>query len=274
MKYTFGASHAAASRLEAIARFFNPRAAQLIGQYVANPVRVAVDLGCGPGFTTDMLHRATRAQDTYGLDNSAEFLALARDWLPHCHFFRHDLTQIPFPITADVMYVRFVLSHLPNPVEVVRNWVTQLAVGGILVIEEVEGIDTEIEVFKRYLLTSEALVASQGTRLFVGGELADRDYHVGVLLDERAILPVPDGQAATWFLPNTLTVWRESQCVLERLGLPEIAKISNALQSLATSGEQRSHITWKMRRLVLKRAGCDGEFGDSWGQGRANPAPA
>jgi SAM-dependent methyltransferase len=254
MKYTFGTSRAAAARLEAIARFFNPLAAQLIGQYVVSPIRVAVDLGCGPGFTTAMLHRAAHAENTYGLDNSAEFLALARDWLPHCHFVQHDLTRVPFPVTADVMYVRFVLSHLPNPVEMVRNWVTQLTAGGILVIEEVEGIDTEVEVFRRYLSTSEALVASQGTRLFVGGELAGRDYHADVLHDKCAVLPVPDGQAATWFLPNTRTVWRESQCVLERLGLPEIESISKALLSLPNSGEHGSHITWRMRRLVLKRS--------------------
>jgi trans-aconitate 2-methyltransferase len=253
MKYTFGTSSEAAARLEAIARFFNPLTARLIREHVVATPGVAIDLGCGPGFTTDMLSRAAGARETYGLDRSGEFLARAGAQYPHCRFLEHDVTVIPFPVSADVMYVRFVLSHLLDPVEVVNDWITQLAVGGILVIEEVEAIDTEIDVFKRYLAGSDALVASQGARLFVGGELAGGAYDANILLDHCATLPVPDSQAAEWFLPNTQTVWRETPCVVDRLGAAGIEAISDELARLMHSGEQCSHITWHMRRLVLMR---------------------
>ena len=124
---------------------------------------------------------------------------------------------------------------------------------GILVIEEVEAIETEIEVFKSYLATNETLVASQGARLFVGRELAGNDYGVDTLLDDCAVLPVPDRQAASWFLPNTQTIWRQSGVVRDRFSLSEIEAISTELSRLAASGDDQSHTTWFMRRLVLKR---------------------
>jgi SAM-dependent methyltransferase len=252
-EYTYGTSQEAASRLGKIGEFFNPLAARLITEYVRKPPARAIDLGCGPGFTTDMLYHAARAQDTYGMDSSPEHLARAKEQYPHCHFLEHNVTHTPFPLTADVMYVRFVLSHLPDPVKVVRSWVTQLNPGGILVIEEVEAVETEVDVFRRYLDTNEALVASQGARLFVGHELASRDYGADILLDDCAILPVSDSQAASWFLPNTKTIWRQSEVVSEHLTPAEIEAIPTELAQLAGSKDEQSHITWLMRRLVLMR---------------------
>jgi trans-aconitate 2-methyltransferase len=253
MKYTFGTSIEAASRLEDIARFFNPLAASLIERYASESPKVAIDLGCGPGFSTDMLSRAGRARETIGLDDSPEFLATARDRFRHCRFIEHDVTRTPFPATADIMYVRFLLSHLPEPVELMRQWATQLRPGGVLVLDETEAVESEVDVFRRYLSASAALVASQGARLFVGAELAGKDYRARTLLDECAVWPVPDSRAATWFLPNTKTVWRSSDVVLGLLSLSEIEGISGALSDLAGSEEKDSRITWRIRRIVLKR---------------------
>lgn len=253
MKYTFGTDDRAASRLKDMAKFFNPLASQLVQQYAPMTAMVALDLGCGPGFTTDMLFHAARAEVTCGLDTSAQFIATAREQFPHCRFLEHDITRVPFPMRADVMYVRFVLSHLPRPVERVNTWVTQLTPGGILVIEEVEAVDTPVEVFNLYLSTNAAVVASQGANLFVGPLLAGGEYKADLLLDDCALLPVPDSQAASWFLPNTETFWRQSECVLERFSLPEIESISRSLKRLVASGGQSSRITWRIRRIVLRQ---------------------
>lgn len=253
MKYTFGTGNEAASRLEEISKFFNPLASALLTQYIKNSPAIAVDIGCGPGFTTDMLYHALKPREIYGLDNSPVFLAMAKSRFPHCRFIEHDITVAPFPVMGNVMYARFILSHLPKPVKVIKNWVTQLKAGGIIVIEEVEAIETEIEVFKLYLSTNEALVATQGAHLFVGQELAGKNYDAEILLDDCAILPVADNLAATWFLPNTTTTWRQSEFVQNRLSPPEIENISNALFKLANSGDKASHTVWKMRRIVLRK---------------------
>ena len=55
VEYTFGTNSAAALRLEEIGKYFNPRAADFIRQFASGVPDIAVDLGCGPGFTTNML---------------------------------------------------------------------------------------------------------------------------------------------------------------------------------------------------------------------------
>ena len=110
MRYTFGTSAEAADRLKKIARFFNPLAMDFIKRYINKPVKIAVDLGCGPGFTTHMLKQATACKEIYGFDVSDTFLELAKKQYPEYNFIRHDVTSIPFPVNADVIYARFLLS--------------------------------------------------------------------------------------------------------------------------------------------------------------------
>lgn len=252
-KYTFGTTPEAAGRLEAISRFFNPLAEKLIGEYVRSPITAAVDIGCGPGFTTDMLRRATKAKRTVGLDNSGEFLALAKNRFPECEFLVHDVTAVPFPIMASVLYVRFVLSHLKKPVERINQWITQLSPGGILVLEETEAVATEVAPFRRYLTISEKLVATQDTRLFVGSELAGGSYNAKVLLDDCAVWTVPDNEAASWFLPNARSLWPKNPRVLEFMSAGEIEELTAELARMADSTGRDSHVTWHIRRIVLRR---------------------
>ena len=257
MKYTFGTSAEAASRLEEIAKFFNPLALRFVAQYADSSPKCAVDLGCGPGFTTDMLAHATKCLNVCGLDNSPEFLAMARERFKHCVFIEHDVTEAPFPTTADITYVRFLLSHLSNPVSLVNKWLTQLTPDGVLLIEEVEGIEMEVEVFRTYLAMSEAIVASQGASLYVGSELAQGTYDAGVLCNECIKLPVPDSRAASWFLPNAQTIWETSQVVLNGLTPAEREEVRCRLSEMKEGGDRQSNITWKMRRLVLQQTPGD-----------------
>jgi trans-aconitate 2-methyltransferase len=253
MKYTFGTDEDAAHRLETIARFFNPPAAEFIREHVDGPVRAAVDLGCGPGYTTDMLSSAIDCPDVRGLDSSPAFLKMAAERLPQCTFVEHDVTRAPFPVRAEIMYVRFLLSHLRDVVDLVNLWTTQLEPGGRLLIDELEGIDTDVPVFKDYLAVNEALVASQGASLYVGSLLAAGEYGAHILLNECVELPVPNGTVATWFLPNTLTVWKEDPFVLERVLPSRREEISSEIRRIKESGDPREGNTWQMRRLVLQK---------------------
>jgi trans-aconitate 2-methyltransferase len=251
VKYTFGDGLEAAKRLKTMADFFNPLAETLVKKYLPARPKTAVDLGCGPGFTTGMLFRASGAAETFGLDNSEAFLALARDRFPRCRFRSHDVTKTPFPVKADVIYGRFLLSHLPEPVRVIRAWLAQLNPGGVLIFEETEAVETEVPCFKTYLDANAALVGSTGARLFVGEELAAGDYGTKPLLNDCAVLPVPDSLAAQWFLPNTKTIWCASEVIRARLRPEEIEAITNELDRLAISGSLDSRITWRIRRIVL-----------------------
>jgi trans-aconitate methyltransferase len=253
MKYTFGTDEAAAQRLEEIARFFNPPAVEFIRNHVDGLVGSAIDLGCGPGYSTDMLSSAIDCPDVYGLDTSSAFLKMAAEGFPRYTFFEHDVTVTPFPVQAEIMYVRFLLSHLRGVVDLANLWTTQLTAPGKLIMDELEGVDTEVPVFNEYLAVNEALVASQGGSLYVGGLLAAGVYDAEVLCNECVEIPVPNTTAATWFLPNTLTVWEEEAHIVENVAPARRSEISGEIRRIKESGDPRRGNTWKMRRLVLRK---------------------
>jgi trans-aconitate 2-methyltransferase len=252
MKYTFGTSRIAAKRLREISRFFNPLAVNLIKTYVREPVPLVLDLGCGPGFTTHMLSDAVAADRIIGTDNSPDFLRRARRRFPSFQFIEFDITRIPFPVRPNVIYARFVLSHLASPVGLVNRWVRELARGGFAFIEEVERIDTEVESFSQYLEVNDEIVKSGGANLFVGKELGEGVYEGNVLLNESVSLPVLDYDAATWFLPNVATIWKKDPCVSRFLSKREIRAVSKEFKQLIRSRKQNSRITWHMRRIVIR----------------------
>lgn len=51
----------------------------------------------------------------------------------------------------------------------------------------------------------------------MGGLLADGGYDAEVLCNECVEIQVPNHTVATWFLPNTLTVWEVEPYVLEKV---------------------------------------------------------
>jgi trans-aconitate 2-methyltransferase len=252
MRYTFGTSEKAAERLKEIANFFNPLALDFIKQFVNKPVNLALDLGCGPGFTTQMLREATACKQIYGFDLSDAFLESARQHYPDYNFIKHDVTSFPFSVHADIMYTRFVLAHLKNTVTLVDKWAEELNAGGMLFIEEVEDIFTDLDVFKEYLEANRGLIASQGAELYIGKTLGKARYKNNVVHNKSILLPVLNRQAATWFFLNTITIWEQEDYIKETYAADRRRVISAKLKKIMESKKNNSNISWKMRRIVIR----------------------
>jgi trans-aconitate 2-methyltransferase len=253
MKYTFGSSNTAAERLYEISKFFNPPAEELIKKYNSKHYKIGIDIGCGPGFTTEMLKRALGSEDVTGLDISDNFLSLAKTRCPDLKFIKHDITNPPFPVSAQTAYARFILSHMKNPVKLIDMWANELDNDGLLFVDEVEDIYTDTEVFKEYLKLNTELVASQGTDLFVGGIIAKGNYEYEVLCNETVKLPAPEYQAASWFYPNTVSIWAKDKFMKKRLNNKDRIRISEELKKIMESGKNDGNTFWIMRRIVLSK---------------------
>jgi trans-aconitate 2-methyltransferase len=253
MRYTFGTTKKAADRLGDIARVFNPMAAEFLTKHISGKIETALDLGCGPGFTTDMIYRALKCEKIYGFDNSKEMLEYAKKQFQQYSFVLHDVTNFPFPFKANFMYTRFLLSHMVNAVDLVNKWVKELKKGGYLCIEEVEDIGTDVETFKEYLNISRGLVASEGAVLYVGETLSAGDYDAEVLHNEKISLQVNNSTAASWFYPNTVTIWEKENYVLKNLSGEKRKRIPNELLRILKKDDASSNITWYMRRILLRK---------------------
>ena len=251
MRYTFGHTDIAAERLRSIAGFFNPLAAEFIRSYLDRPVAAAADLGCGPGYTTCMLAGATEALETTGFDISDYFIRKARQQYPDLCFKKQDVACWNTDVKFNVLYCRFLLSHLKQPAQILKSWKEHLNPGGLLFIYELEDIHTQIPVFQKYLKMNSILIQSEGAELYAGKLLDKNSIGVQSILCRSDLIPVDDWQAAGWFYPNTIGIWNEEDIVVNSLTRQERIKISEDLLSIFNARRSQSNITWKMKRIII-----------------------
>ncbi len=256
MQYQFGDQDLAARRLEVLARVFEPTTRELFQWAAPPPGQVALDLGCGPGFTTRLLGEVSNCEVVAGLDTSDRFLDRARlAGSARMRFHAHDVLSTPFPGSpADLLFCRFLLSHLPAPGACLETWSTQLHAGGLLLIEEVEAIETVQPVFARYLGTVESLLRNQGTELYVGRFLGSME--TPPLLRKRLgrvrRFSVSDRDAATMFSMNVPN-WKNTPFIRETFDGDFVDSLEAQLNSLAGAGGGESSITWSLRQIVFER---------------------
>ncbi len=81
-RYTYGDSDLAGDRLALVARLFRPTSEAFLRAASPREPDVALDLGCGPGYTTTLVHETAGARRTVGVDRSEAFARRARDRVP------------------------------------------------------------------------------------------------------------------------------------------------------------------------------------------------
>jgi SAM-dependent methyltransferase len=181
VSYLFGDTDLAADRLEFLAGVFRePTLAFLRDALPGCPsIDVALDLGCGPGFTTRLLAETLRCRRVVGLDSSSSFIEAARSTAtPGVSFELHDVTALPLPVDVDaidLIYSRLLLTHLPRPGELVARWIDELRPGGLLLLEEPEWIDTGVSAFSTYLDIVADMMRDQSNELYLGPILDQLD---------------------------------------------------------------------------------------------------
>jgi trans-aconitate 2-methyltransferase len=256
-KYLFGDSDVAAQRLELLARTFADSSRAFLADAAAGArIDLAIDLGCGPGFTTHLIAGTLRCGRVIGLDASAHFIELARITASGgVSFELHDVCSVPFPAgPADLLFCRFLLTHLQNPAEVAAKWATQLNPGGLLMVEEVEAIRTDHPVFAAYVRIVEAMLASQGNRLYAGPILAALGSPDGLraVLNDLRRVPVKNAEAARLFAMN-MQAWKDGEFVRAHYAQATMRELEGTLNEIAVDESAAAQIEWTMRRSVFRR---------------------
>ncbi len=258
--YLFGDSDVAARRLEFLAQVFARSTRTFFTDAGVGAPAHAVDLGCGPGYTTRLLAKILGCQRVSGLDNSQAFISLARSLAQdrdgeNVSFHLHDITQAPFPIEpANLLYCRFLITHLADPEETISVWTTQLQSSAYLLIEETEWINTSLSMFTDYLEMTESMLASQSNSLYPGGlldNMVDTDYlksrHSRVYR-----LSVTNADAATMFSLN-LQSMKDHTFIYANYEAAEIQRMEQDLLTLSQTPVSESQIEWGIRQVVLQR---------------------
>ncbi|KJK18828.1 trans-aconitate 2-methyltransferase [Pseudomonas sp. 2(2015)] len=113
----------------------------LVAALPNHTVASAVDLGCGPGNSTQVLaSRYPEAQVT-GLDSSEDMIAAARQRLPQLAFEVADIASWSVDEGVDVILANASLQWLPDHALLYPQLVRQLTAGGSLAIQTPDNLD-------------------------------------------------------------------------------------------------------------------------------------
>jgi trans-aconitate 2-methyltransferase len=100
-----------------------------------------VDLGCGPGNSTELLTERFATARIVGIDNSETMLAQARARLPDCRFELGDIASWQPDVAPDLIYANAALQWLPDHEALMPRLFAQLAPGGVLAIQMPDNLD-------------------------------------------------------------------------------------------------------------------------------------
>ena len=251
--YTLGDSDTAADRLGLLADVFAPATEAVLARWVPRPPDHAVDLGCGPGLTTRLVHRTTGARRTTGIERSTAHLARARRSTDRgIAFVAGDVTRAPLPVApADLVFSRFLLTHLADPAAALRAWAGSLRPGGVLVAQETALIASRDPTLARYYELVDALQHHHGQDLTVGRRLGDLASAAGLDVRHsgtRALDPAVRAMAALH--ASNLRTWRTDPFARDSFDAAELDDLHERLRALASGATAGAAVSYVVGELV------------------------
>lgn len=254
--YTFGDTELAAERLATLARVFEPSSARLLERLARPAGALALDLGCGPGYTTRLLAEHVGCTRVIGLEQSPRLLEHAtRQGSDRVSFAQCDVSKVPFPVPpAQVSYSRFLLTHLANPGEVLRAWATITPSDARLVLEETAFMTGQHPAFARYYGLVERMQAHYAQRMYIGRELealpAAADWIV-----ESAEIAVSDlaaeDMARLHFL--NLQTWSSDAFARAHYSPSELSELGAELERIASGEISAPPVACGLGQVILRR---------------------
>lgn len=101
----------------------------------------AVDLGCGPGNSTELLQRRFPGAAVLGVDSSSEMIETARRRLPGIPFEISDIADWRSEDACDLIFANAALQWVPDHAALLPRLLGQLAPGGALAVQMPDNLD-------------------------------------------------------------------------------------------------------------------------------------
>lgn len=132
----------------------NRPARDLLAAIPPAEVHVALDLGCGPGNSTELIAARFATAQITGIDSSIDMVAAARARLPTVKFeiadvraWAHDVG--PGSHAADLIFANAVLQWVPGHAELLPALAARLSPGGSLAVQVPDNLDEPAQALMR-----------------------------------------------------------------------------------------------------------------------------
>ncbi len=154
-------------------------ARDLLAALPALDARLAIDIGCGPGNSTELLAARFPHATVGGFDSSAEMIEAARKRLPALQFEIADVAQWGYADAAhaqgpfDVILANAVLQWVPQHAALFPALIAKLARGGALAVQMPDNLSEPAHRLMRELASAapwrDKLAAAAGARALLEG---------------------------------------------------------------------------------------------------------
>ena len=162
-------------------------AAELLARVPLEAPHSVVDLGCGPGNSTELLVRRYPAARTIGTDLSEAMLASARKRLPAVAFELSDITSWSPAAPADLVYANAALQWIPQHETLLPRLLGCVAPGGVLAVQMPDNLDEPSHRLMRETAAEPRFAAAVGDAAKLRARILDVQTYYDLLVGDADV---------------------------------------------------------------------------------------
>ena len=148
--------------------------------------RTAIDIGCGPGNSTELLVARFPGASVRGIDSSADMISAARTRLPGLRFELEDINRwidknAANDAAVDVILANAVLQWVPDHARVFRALASKLVRGGGLAVQMPDNLDEPAHRLMREIAADGPWAAKLAVTLTARSSLGSANWYYELL---------------------------------------------------------------------------------------------
>jgi SAM-dependent methyltransferase len=233
-------------RLRVLARVMWPTTSALLSRVGIDPAARCLDLGCGGGDVTVELARLAPEGLAVGVDLDETKIELAtadaaNAGVRNIDFRVDDVMVSPVDDERfDVVYARFLLTHVPDPAKALANISARLAPDGVLVVEDIDFTghfsQPDSAAFRRYVELYTGAVQARGCDPNIGPRLPGLLADAGLAeLGMNVVQPAGFAGEVKLIGPITMEAIADAVLAAGLASAEELAEIVDELYAFANT---------------------------------------